>query len=55
MAKIRVFAENNSVYIAGKSYPAGHLRAIADSGGNISIYRTDDNVDIIRSVDYVFK
>jgi hypothetical protein len=52
MAKIRVFTENNSVYVAGKSYPAGYLRAIADSGGNVSIYNTSDNVDVIRSVYY---
>jgi len=52
MAKIKIFTENNSVYVAGKAYPAGSLRAIANSAGDVSIYRTDNSSDIVRSVNY---
>lgn len=51
MAKVRIFNQNNTIHVAGKSYPAGTLVA-SNSGDLITIKRSDNNRDIVRNVNY---
>lgn len=52
MADIRIFNQNNSVVIAGKTFPAGTVQATNPSGNLITITRNDNSKVVVSKVPY---
>jgi hypothetical protein len=53
MAAIRIFNDNNSVYIAGRAYQPGSLQA-SYSGDNVNVVQLHNSKAVIREVRYSY-